>query len=113
MGCISKYDRSESFFYCDPPYYNTEDYYEDVGFTKVDHTRLANVLCSIKGKFLLSYNDCMEIRSLYDREGIYIESTTRLSNMAQRYEGGKQYAELYISNYRTTERAKATEQMSM
>lgn len=33
---IKQYDRPESFFYCDPPYYDTEDYYEDVGFTRKD-----------------------------------------------------------------------------
>lgn len=39
---IDQYDRPESFFYCDPPYFETEDYYEDVGFTKDDHIRLAD-----------------------------------------------------------------------
>ena len=101
---IRQYDRPESFFYCDPPYYATEDYYEDVGFTTKDHERLADALCEIEGKFLLSYNDCPEIRELYSREGIIIEGTTRLSNIAQRYEAGKQYAELLISNYDTAER---------
>ena len=102
---IAQYDRPEAFFYCDPPYYSTEDYYEYVGFTVNDHSRLADVLCNINGKFLLSYNDCPEIRELYSRPGITIEGTSRLSNIAQRYEAGKQYAELIISNYDTTERA--------
>ena len=101
---IKQYDRPESFFYCDPPYYETEDYYEDVGFTTKDHERLANALCSMQGKFLLSYNDCPEIRELYSRPGIIIEGTSRLSNIAQRYEAGKQYAELIISNYDTEEK---------
>ena len=82
---IKQYDRPEAFFYCDPPYYNTEDYYEDVGFTRADHERLANALLSINGFFLLSYNDCPEIRELYSKPGITIEGTTRLSNIAQRY----------------------------
>lgn len=110
---IRQYDRPESFFYCDPPYYDTEDYYEDVGFTRKDHERLANTLCSMQGKFLLSYNDCPEIRELYSRPGITIESTTRLSNIAQRYEAGKQYAELLISNYNTIERINSEIQLSL
>ena len=69
---IKQYDRPESFFYCDPPYYETEDYYEDVGFTEADHQRLANCLCGIQGKFLLSYNDCPQIRELYSKPGIFI-----------------------------------------
>ena len=100
---IDQYDRPESFFYCDPPYFETEDYYEDVGFTKDDHVRLADRLSSIKGKYLLSYNDCPEIRELYESRGARIESISRLSNIAQRYEAGKQYDELIISNYDTSE----------
>lgn len=110
---IRQYDRPEAFFYCDPPYYNTEDYYEDVGFTKKDHERLAASLGGIKGKFLLSYNDCSEIRTLYAKPGITIESTSRLSNIAQRYEGGKQYTELLIANYDTMERLEASRQISL
>ena len=110
---IKQYDRPEAFFYCDPPYYNTEDYYEDVGFTRADHERLANALLSINGFFLLSYNDCPEIRELYSKPGITIEGTTRLSNIAQRYEGGKQYAELIISNYDTMARLNACKQLTL
>ena len=102
---IRQYDRPDTMFYCDPPYYNTESYYEDVGFTTKDHERLANALMSIQGKFLLSYNDCPEIRELYKRPGIVIESTQRLSNIAQRYEGGAMFAELLIANYDITEQA--------
>ena len=62
---------------------------------------------------LLSYNDCPRIRELYSRPGIVIESTSRLSNIAQRYEAGKQYAELLISNYDTTEWLESCRQMSL
>lgn len=110
---IGQYDRPISFFYCDPPYYNTEDYYDGGGFGKDDHERLANTLCNIQGKFLLSYNDCPEIRELYQRPGILIEGITRINNIAQRYEGGKQYSELLISNYDTSERMKSYFQFSL
>ena len=110
---INQYDREESFFYCDPPYYETENYYEGGGFGKNDHARLAEMLCSIQGKFLLSYNDCPEIRELYNKHGINIESITRLSNIAQRYEGGKQYPELLISNYDTSEYLRSCMQLTI
>lgn len=110
---ISQYDRPDSFFYCDPPYFQTESYYEGGGFGRGDHTRLADCLTGMKGKFLLSYNDCPEIRDLYDRPGIYIESVSRLSNIAQRYDPGCQYPELFISNYDMTERARSIVQMNL
>ena len=75
----------------------------DVGFTEKDHIRLRDALLEITGKFLVSYNDCPEIRKLWDKPGIYIEEISRLNNMAQRYESGSRYAELLISNYDTKE----------
>jgi len=110
---IRQYDREESFFYCDPPYFATEDYYDGGGFGQDDHARLANCLCGMNGKFLLSYNDCPEIRELYDRPGICMESIERLSNIAQRYEGGQMYAELLIANYDVTELAKQEIQLTL
>lgn len=110
---IRQYDRPESFFYCDPPYYNADQYYEAVSTDGFDHAGLADVLLGIKGKFLLSYNDCPEIRALYDRPGIVIEGISRLSNIAQRYENGKQYPELLISNYDTTELARSCVQLTL
>ena len=49
-----------------PLYFNTESYYENVGFGTADHELLRNVISGISGKFMVSYNDCPEIRSLYD-----------------------------------------------
>ena len=99
---IKQYDRPEAFFYCDPPYYNTEDYYEDVGFTRADHERLANALLSINGFFLLSYNDCPEIRELYKEYNFF--DFKRVHSMAQKYEAGKEFPELLIANYDLFER---------
>ena len=110
---IRQYDRPVSFFYCDPPYFNTESYYKDVGFTRQDHLRLRDSLVAIKGKFLVSYNDCPEIREIWDQPGIRIEAITRINNLAQRYEGGSVYPEVFISNYDTKERQNMTRQPNL
>ena len=110
---ISQYDRPESFFYCDPPYYQADQYYEAVSADGFDHQGLAEAPFGIKGKFLLSYNDCPYIRELYARPGVVIEGTTRLSNIAQRYDNGKQYPELLIANYDTTELARSCVQLTL
>ena len=102
---IRHYDRPVSFFYCDPPYFATESYYKDVSFTTDDHVRLRNTLLECSGKFLVSYNDCSEIREIWDNPNIFIEEISRTNNMAQRYESGSEYAELLISNYDTKERS--------
>lgn len=109
---ITQYDRPDTFFYCDPPYYKAENY-PGGNFSRADHKILADLLCGIKGKFLLSYNDCEEIRELYNKPGILVERIVRLSNLAQRYEGGKEYPELFISNYDTREFLNSCVQMSL
>lgn len=98
---IKHYDRPNAFFYLDPPYFSTEDMYE-VGFGWDDHVRLRDTLKNIKGKFLLSYNDCDEIRELYN--GFSMFDFSRTHSMAQRYEAGKEFKELLIGNYDLYER---------
>lgn len=64
---IKTYDRPSALFYIDPPYVESEGYYNKkyVSFNKDDHLRLNSVLKGIKGRFILSYNDCDFIRDLY------------------------------------------------
>ena len=78
---IHHYDRPDTFFYLDPPYFSTEDMYA-VEFAWADHVRLRDTAAAMQGKFLLSYNDCPEIRELYD--GFPVFDFTRVHSMAQR-----------------------------
>ena len=58
--------------YVDPPYFlppKTKHYIN--GFNKNDHLRLNNMLRNTKFIFLLSYEDCPEIRDLYSWANIY------------------------------------------
>ena len=98
---IKHYDRENSFFYCDPPYFSSEYVYQ-CGFTWNDHLRLKNALANAKGKWLVSYNDCEEIRNLYD--GCSFFDFTRLHSMKQRINAGEQFPELLIGNYDMYER---------
>ena len=60
---INKYDSSTTFFYLDPPYYDTLS--DDYETGNINHELLAETLRNIKGKFLLSHNDIPYIRKLY------------------------------------------------
>lgn len=104
---IRHYDRTDTFFYLDPPYFSSEDMYA-VDFGWEDHMRLRNTLGDIRGRFLLSYNDCPEIRELYT--GFSLFDFSRVHSMAQRYEAGKEFKELLIGNYDLYERERAKPQ---
>ncbi len=50
---INSRDRPDTFFYCDPPYYNSDCGHYD-GYTIDDFELLLSKLASIEGKFILS-----------------------------------------------------------
>lgn len=54
---LAKYDSPTTYIYLDPPYWKTENYYNNHDFDREDHERLANVLHNVQGKFSLSYYD--------------------------------------------------------
>jgi len=95
---IKQYDRPHTLFYCDPPYFGTERYYDhgDSNFNKDAHKRLAEILRNIKGRVILSYNDDEYIRGLYEC-GFSIEEISRQNNLS--LDRDKIYKELIIRNY--------------
>ena len=91
---IPKYDSDSSFFYCDPPYYETSVTDYETG--TIDHLELFNILDNIKGYFLLSYNDTPYIRKLYKNYHI----TSFKNHQTFTGVGGDKIAmDLLISNY--------------
>lgn len=96
-GIIKTYDKSNSLFYFDPPYYGTEKYYS-VDFASKDHIRLKECISKIKSKFILSYNNCQEIKELYKDYNII--ELQRNNSLNSRYADKEQeYKELIIKNY--------------
>ena len=58
--------------------------------------KLRDILKDIKGKFILSYNDCEFIRSLYSE--FVIEEVERSNNLIQKDK--PMYKELIIRNFK-------------
>jgi DNA adenine methylase len=97
---IPLYDKEEVFFYIDPPYVSTESYYKNTGgFGIEEHKQLAALLFNIKGKFLLSYNDCELVRKLY--KDFNIRATKEIEYTLGKNVHGKNKSvrEVIITNY--------------
>ena len=92
---LKTYDRPGVLFYLDPPYYEAEKYYPD-RFQPEDHERLNQALEKLQGKFILSYNDCPEIRTMY--QDYKITETDRQDNLAAKTQK-RRYKELIIKNF--------------
>lgn len=62
---LRRYDRPSTFFYLDPPYVGLTLYRHNL--TDNDFAHLADRLAGIKGRFLLSINDCELSRRVFSR----------------------------------------------
>lgn len=65
------YDSETTVFYLDPPYYKKEFLYDGCeNYTKDFHIELKNEIDKLKGKIILSYQDDIFIRDLYNEYNI-------------------------------------------
>jgi DNA adenine methylase len=97
---IDKYDSSTTYFYADPPYWKTENYYSNHDFDVNDHLRLADKLKSIKGKFSLSYYDFPLLSEWFPKDE-YVWEKKLFAKAAAAKKGVSQNMgeELLIMNY--------------
>lgn len=96
---IKTYDRPSAVFYIDPPYVDSEGYYNKkfVSFNKDDHMRLNSVLKAIKGRFILSYNACDFVCNMYN--GFNIRYVSRNNLLPAKPENRSEFKEVIITNY--------------
>ncbi|MEN3144572.1 hypothetical protein ABDF71_21520 [Ochrobactrum sp. WV_118_8] len=62
---MDRYDRPETLFYLDPPYWGSEGCYGKELFSRGQYEVMAERLGRIKGRFIMSINDVPEIRSIF------------------------------------------------
>ncbi len=90
---LERYDRPATLFYLDPPYWGRQLY--RFNFNEEDFVALEERLQRLKGKFILSLNDCSEVRGMF--KAFHIRKEV-LAYSAQT-KPGKMYGELLISNF--------------
>lgn len=97
LDCVERYDREYSFFYMDPPYWQTEGY--GVAFPFEEYEAMASFMRRCKGKVMVSINDHPMIREAFD--GFHIEQTEiKYSVSNQRQGDATDSTELIIMNWR-------------
>lgn len=97
---VKKYDSPKTYFYMDPPYWKTENYYSNHDFDVNDHKRLAEVLNNIQGKFGLSYYDFPQLEEMYPKDKFKWEQKNFKKAAAAKKDGTQnEGTELLIMNY--------------
>jgi len=62
---VKRWDRPETLFVLDPPYWGTEHYYGRELFSRDEFAQMAEVLRALRGRFILTINDVPEVRDLF------------------------------------------------
>lgn len=94
---IDKYDTKNTFFFCDPPYFETTGYENTFG--EKEHLLLLSKLKNLKGEFLLTINDHEKIREWY-KDFNFKEVEVQYS-VSREQKARKKYKELIITNYKS------------
>lgn len=92
---IPRYDRADTLFYCDPPYFGCENDYGKEMFSRSDFAVLADLMGTISGKMIVSINDTPEIRDIFARfTQLPVQVVYSISEAPP-----KEFGELIIANF--------------
>lgn len=97
QDCMKRYDRPHTFFYCDPPYWETEGY--GVEFEYDNYVQMAEFMRTCKGKVMVSINDHPDIRKAF--EGLCMLGLDIKYSVANSHGAPETSQELVITNWDT------------
>lgn len=96
LDCAQRYDRGHTFFYMDPPYWQTAGYGVDFPFEQYE--QMAEFMRACKGKVMVSINDHPDIRAAF--KGFHFEQLDiRYTTANQRHGAADITGELVIMNW--------------
>ena len=98
---IRSRDSEDSFFYVDPPYYNSDMGHYD-GYSETDFEELLKLLSVIKGKFLLSSYPSRPLERYTELNGWISRSVEASVSVAAKSGNLKRKVEMLTSNYDLT-----------
>ena len=104
---IDEFDSPTTYFYVDPPYWKTENYYSKHDFDRDDHERLCTQLKNIKGKWSLSYYDFDLLQEWLPKNEFTWEEKQFTKQAGTKKDGTRDKGtELLIMNYKIKEENK-------
>lgn len=95
---IRSRDSKESFFYCDPPYFNSNmGHYK--GYTKKNFEDLLQLLSTIQGKFLLSSYPSKLLEEYTKKNNWFTQSFEQIVSVPAKQRSNKKKIEVLTGNY--------------
>jgi DNA adenine methylase len=81
--CLALYDCPGALFFCDPPYTKCGEIGAYEGWTTADVERLHDALSRIKGRYIVTLNDCPENRAIFKGCSFYgVTTSAEMKKMA-------------------------------
>lgn len=99
LDCLNRYDRDYTFFYADPPYWETAGYGLDFDFSNFEC--MAEKMRSMSGKLMLSINDHPDIRACF--AGFWTKEIKIKYTVCRDMAGQEAAGELVICNFEPQE----------
>lgn len=100
FSSVIQAEGKDVFLFLDPPYFTAQRLYGRNGSLHTfDHKGLADLLRATPHRFLITYDDCPEVRALYDWANVTPWSLQYGMNNCSRDNSSKIGAELFIKNY--------------
>lgn len=97
---LRRYDSEETWFYLDPPYVHFQPNGRYDALSDTRREELFGLLASLDGKFLMSFDDCAEIRELCQRYRLQVRGVQVKYSLGSTQESRtKKTGEVLISNY--------------
>jgi len=101
---IDEFDSPTTYFYVDPPYWKTENYYSKHDFDRDDHERLCTQLKNIEGRWGLSYYDFDLLQEWLPKNQFVWEEKQFTKQAGTKKDGSRDKGtELLIMNYKIEE----------
>jgi len=94
---VARYDRPQTLFYLDPPYWNSEDDYGAGMFDRSQFMKIADVVRSLQGRAIISLNDVPGVRECF--AGMRWETAELPYTIGQATSGVKHVSELIIYSF--------------
>lgn len=98
LRVIETRDSEKTFFYCDPPYFNSDCGHYN-GYSEQDFENLLNALSKIKGKFLLSSYPNELVEKYAKQNKWFMKKIDMPLSIVAKYKTGKRKTEMLVGNY--------------
>ena len=102
LDLLQRFDSPQTFFYLDPPYVQFSSVGQYKAWSADERAAFFLALSNLSGSFLLSFDDCSEIRTLAAEHGMSVEPVQTSYGLGSTKASRRPVTELFITPHART-----------